>query len=253
MNTPKTTGEKVWDLMYENDRLTAKQLCAELKEKGTKVSEATISDLTRSKDKAFSYKLIAGIASHFNVSADYLLGLSEAKTNDKGLQYICDTLHLSTKAVENMRTDEPRLRGSALQDFHAVGLDWSLDDLIPAAGGDIGNEVLNAMLEQAEFYELVDTVADSRELYQTAQKQLSELRRAVADDPNGENTKCCAQELRLTINRLKVCYYAAGYVSFQNMLNRVRGFNDNDIKELADKAMTIAFNAGKEGTVDEQS
>lgn len=37
---------------------------------------------------------------YFNVSADYLLGLSDAATNDKDLQFICDYTGLSANAVK---------------------------------------------------------------------------------------------------------------------------------------------------------
>ena len=43
-------------------------------------------------------------AQFFNVSADYLLGLSDVKNTDTDLQAICKALNLSEKAVENLRT-----------------------------------------------------------------------------------------------------------------------------------------------------
>lgn len=39
----------------------------------------------------------------FNVSADYLLGISEAKTNDKDLQFVCDYTGLSADSIEKIR------------------------------------------------------------------------------------------------------------------------------------------------------
>lgn len=46
---------------------------------------------------------IIAIANHFGVSADYLLGRSEAPTSDKDLQAVCDYTGLSPDTVERLR------------------------------------------------------------------------------------------------------------------------------------------------------
>jgi len=46
---------------------------------------------------------IISIANHFGVSADYLLGRSEAPTSDKDLQSVCDYTGLSPAAVDALR------------------------------------------------------------------------------------------------------------------------------------------------------
>lgn len=43
---------------------------------------------------------LAKLAQFFGVSADYLLGLTDAKTNDKDAQAVCDYTGLSSKSVE---------------------------------------------------------------------------------------------------------------------------------------------------------
>ena len=47
-------------------------------------------------------------AEFFNVSADYLLGLSDVKNTDMDLQAICKALNLSEKAVENLRNTKEK-------------------------------------------------------------------------------------------------------------------------------------------------
>lgn len=42
------------------------------------------------------------IAKYFNVSTDYLCGLTEAKTNNKDIQFICDYTGLSYEAVKSL-------------------------------------------------------------------------------------------------------------------------------------------------------
>lgn len=46
---------------------------------------------------------IIEIADFLNVSADYLLGLSNAATSDKDLQFVCDYTGLNKKSVEQIR------------------------------------------------------------------------------------------------------------------------------------------------------
>lgn len=54
-------------------------------------------------DRHLSVSAIRKFANYFNVSSDYLLGLSNAPTNDKDLQAICDYTGLSEKAILNLR------------------------------------------------------------------------------------------------------------------------------------------------------
>lgn len=46
--------------------------------------------------------LIYNIAKHYNVSADYLLGLSEVKSIEKNMQVACKVTGLSEKAINNI-------------------------------------------------------------------------------------------------------------------------------------------------------
>lgn len=50
-------------------------------------------------DRNLTIDYVIKYAKYFNVSADYLLGLSEAKTSDKDLQYVCNFTGLSEESV----------------------------------------------------------------------------------------------------------------------------------------------------------
>lgn len=54
-------------------------------------------------DREIPVKNIIKIAKYFNVSADYLLGLSDAKTDDKDLQFVCDYTGLSAETIDKLR------------------------------------------------------------------------------------------------------------------------------------------------------
>lgn len=54
-------------------------------------------------ERVANLQTIYGICKVYGVSADYILGLSDAKTNDKDLQAVCDYVGLSAEAVRALR------------------------------------------------------------------------------------------------------------------------------------------------------
>ena len=66
----------------------------------TKVHQGTISNIINNKAKNISADTIYKIANAFNVSTDYLFGLSDEKTTDKATKELCSTLGLSERSVE---------------------------------------------------------------------------------------------------------------------------------------------------------
>lgn len=94
-----TMGERISDLIKKSGK-SADAIAKEISEKtNVSISKATLSDLSNDIDKGYNYKYILEIAKYFNVSTDYLLGLTEADTNDKELQYICDYTGLNKDAI----------------------------------------------------------------------------------------------------------------------------------------------------------
>lgn len=62
-------------------------------------------------DKRFpTYEILIEIAKRFNISVDYLTGLSEAKTNDIELKAICDYTGLTEDVIKNLHNRKGRIK-----------------------------------------------------------------------------------------------------------------------------------------------
>lgn len=117
-----------------------------------------IADIERGKTQP-NIQDIKKLSQHFNVSADYLLGLSGAKSLDENIQYIHKYTGLSDVSIEKLhnmvQTDDfnkaakapikDMLTGESL--FHCL-----------LTGEDIKH--LNGLIEDTDFYNLMLTIRD---------------------------------------------------------------------------------------------
>lgn len=75
-----TTGERIDDLIKKSGK-SGEKVLKEINEKYSfSISKPTLSDIINDVDKGYSYKYFEVFAKYFNVSTDYLLGLSDAPT-----------------------------------------------------------------------------------------------------------------------------------------------------------------------------
>lgn len=93
-----TIGERLDDLRCEKGK-TLQEISDEIKEKyGVTISKGTLSKTINNKSIPQGETIIY-LSKYFNVSADYLLGLSEPFTTDNKLKFVCEYTGLNEKAV----------------------------------------------------------------------------------------------------------------------------------------------------------
>lgn len=97
-NLKRTIGKRINSLLAEQNK-TQKELADTLGVKPNVISYFCSGARTPNTDQ------IVKIADYFNVSADYLLGIQEAKTRDKDVVFICEYTGLSDSVVKKLNWD----------------------------------------------------------------------------------------------------------------------------------------------------
>lgn len=97
---------------------------------------------------------IVRYAKFFNVSADYLLGLSDAPTSDKELQGVCDYTGLSPKAVRIITAFLDKKNQEVTKYCYNLEHEW--------IGSCLWNqrEILNSFIEEGHLTELISVISD---------------------------------------------------------------------------------------------
>ena len=92
----KTVGERIYDLR-ENEFTTIRDLAKELQ-----ISESQLFRIESGKTATISSDILTGLAKHFHVSTDYILGLSPVRQNT----FILSDLHLTETACMKLAQKE---------------------------------------------------------------------------------------------------------------------------------------------------
>ena len=67
------------------------------------LSNGTIANLKNKKGQVPSADTVCALSNYFNVSTDWLLGLTETKSTDKATQELCATLGLNEEAISSLK------------------------------------------------------------------------------------------------------------------------------------------------------
>lgn len=111
MNDIKNIIGKRIKILRRNQDLTQKQLAEMLK-----VSQQTVG-YWETGDRLLKADQIKMLANYFNVSTDYLLGLSSVPTTNKNLQYICDYIGLDVTSVITLHVMNARIPADTERKF----------------------------------------------------------------------------------------------------------------------------------------
>lgn len=84
------------------------------------ISRASLEYYEKGKRKP-DIEILAKLADYYDVSTDYLLGRTTAKTTDKNLQFVCNYLGLTEKAVEMLHASQQKAKIEKLIAIMEVG------------------------------------------------------------------------------------------------------------------------------------
>ena len=167
--------------------------------------------------RALKAETIIKLAQHFNVSTDYLLGLSEVKSTDTNLQSACEYTGLSEAAYNTLyRLREYCYGLHELNDFIATHGLYFADELYHIKEyvftancrlDRLTNETKKLSTEEAVNCRPVETLNEIRELERNLQAELyafSETWREIPDSFGADNVLSELQELEFEIQSFLV-------------------------------------------------
>lgn len=120
----------------------------------------------RTPDIAFLHKL----AEHYNVSADYLLGLSDAKTTEQDMKIACEVTGLSEKAIENIKSawDDKFIlnflaKAYPKNEYERTEINKRKNDFIEQSKN--GQKQFNNFIENKQFINIIKEIQKSYDNY----------------------------------------------------------------------------------------
>lgn len=97
----KTFGARIKDLMIDKD-VTAKQVAS-----ATNISPSILTNCSKGYEVSPNSETVLKLANYFNVSTDYLFGLTPAKTTNPTLRKISEYTRLSDAVIEKLHKYAP--------------------------------------------------------------------------------------------------------------------------------------------------
>lgn len=162
------------------------------------------------------------IAEYFNVSLDFLVGKTEAKTDNKDVQFICDYTRLSEEAVKALSNEDINTNGM-IKILNKIILDSKL-------------------LARAELYNIWSGVFLTNFSYTKSQLEL-------LDDENNEKKIELISEFNEVKRQLEYCFFYANE-SYRRFLNE-NIFSYSDFEKTEVEALHFIFDSIPELFFDE--
>lgn len=178
-------------------------------------------------DRKLTAEAIKKFAVYFNISADYLLGLSDAQTNDKDLQFVCDYTGLSADVIKNLKDSViyGDLRSNDLICIEAI-----------RDSSDVYFECKNDLLQSTAIKQIISCIVYEKLLY----KNLSELKRRV--DSNEMKDDFDTHHLTMKVLKWENQHKINLFNAQDSLMNFVKGYTplEKIDKNLYDSLVNIA-------------
>ncbi len=116
------------------------------------------------------------LAKTFDTTTDYLLGLTDAITNNRNIQYICDYTGLSAEAVETLSAPQQLLKGKLKEDYNYLLSEDEINSCIKQIN------IMNNFLVRGGYgpsYHLEDLVSNLLRLENVLDDKIALLNRKI--------------------------------------------------------------------------
>lgn len=199
MNLKERTGKRIIEL---------RQLTGESQQDVADAIGITRQTLNRYElgQRTANIDILKALAEHFDVSADYLLGLSNARTVKKDLQEICDEIGLSAASVEYLRRIKADANHEFTSSYSISFLNAILENNSTIFSVDvIANQFKNLLEAKKEFKQrekIYQEAEQKRKLSKQEAMNAYEVGNVFAQADAAEQEQLAAWKLSSTFNRL---------------------------------------------------
>lgn len=171
------------------------------------------------------------LSKKFNVSADYLLGLSNTPTTDKDIKFICNYTGLDEKSIQSIKIKDNIMMGTSFPtEFLRTGF-------LVKKYTEFYKEILNEFLQSSCLLDVVANCCYEKIIEYSINKMI-ELKNQSVDNLS-ENDKDMLFELaEIAVNydtqhKLNLFNIQDSVLDFAKSLTDIQNMNDYDIEEAA--------------------